>query len=211
MCRENKSPTARGSTGRGEVPKIDAPTVAEHHRQRRANLLAAATRLLGEGSLDAVTLAAVGEAVGLSRSSVYQYFDSTSALLAAVVEDAFPRAAGRIERAMGTAATPVERIDAHVRVALDLATDPTHRSLEALANAPLPPECRARIGELHEEQYAPLRAALTDHGAPDSDLAAGLILGLLQSANRAIAGGAPRDRVLAATLRLIHQGVGSRA
>jgi AcrR family transcriptional regulator len=192
------------------VPKIDAPTVAEHHRQRRADLLAAATRLLAERPLDGVTLASVGEAVGLSRSSVYQYFDSTPALLAAVVEDAFPRAAGRIERAMGAAETPMERIDAYVRVALELATDPTHRSLEALADAPLPPECRARIRELHEEQYAPLRAALLAHGAPDADLAAGLILGLLQSANRAIAGGASRDRVLAATLRLIHQGVAPR-
>jgi AcrR family transcriptional regulator len=193
------------------VPKIDAPTVAEHHRQRRADLLAAATRLLAEGSLDAVTLAAVGEAVGLSRSSVYQYFDSTPALLAAVVEDAFPRAAGRIESVMSTAGTPEERIDAYVRVALELATDPTHRSLEALADAPVPPECRARIRELHEQQYAPLRAAVIAHGTPDPDVAAGLILGLLQSANRAVAGGTSRDRVLTTTLRLIHQGIGSRS
>ena len=191
------------------MPKIDAPTVAEHHRQRRSDLLAAATRLLALGPLDAVTLAAVGEAVGLSRSSVYQYFDSTPALLAAVVEDAFPRAAGRIERAMGTSAAPAERIDAYVRVALELATDPTHRSLEALADAPLPAECRARIRYLHEEQYAPLRAALRDHGAADPDLSAGLILGILQSANRAISGGASSDRVLTETLRLIHGGIGS--
>ncbi len=192
------------------MPKIDAPTVAEHHRRRRADLLAAAIRLLAEGSLDAVTLAAVGEAVGLSRSSVYQYFDSTPALLAAVVEDAFPRAAGRIEGAMGTAETPGQRIDAYVRVALELATDPTHRSLEALADAPLPPECRARIRELHEEQYAPLRAALLARGTPDADLATGLILGLLQGASRAIAAGTPRDVVLAATLRMIHQGLDPR-
>lgn len=193
------------------MPKIDAPTVAEHHRQRRAELLAAATRLLAAGPLDAVTLASVGEAVGLSRSSVYQYFDSTPALLAAVVEDAFPRAAGRLESAMGTAGTPAERIDAYVRVAFDLATDPTHRSLEVLADAPLPAECRARVRELHDEQYAPLRVALVEHGAPDPDLAAGLILGILQSATRAITGGASRDHVLAVTLGMIHQGIGSRA
>jgi AcrR family transcriptional regulator len=192
------------------MPKIDAPTVAEHHRQRREALLAAATRLLAEGPLDCVTLAAVGEVVGLSRSSVYQYFDSTPALLAAVVEDAFPRAAQRLAQEIASAATPAGQIDTYVRVSLELASDPTHRSLEALAEAPLPPECRTRIRELHQQQYQPLRAALVAHGAPDADLAATLILGALHSANRAINGGAPRDRVLAATLRLVRHGVGSQ-
>ena len=61
------------------MPRIDAPTVAEHHAQRRAALLAAAEELLAEQGVEAVTPAAVGARAGLARSSVYQYFSSSPA------------------------------------------------------------------------------------------------------------------------------------
>jgi len=74
-----------------------------------------------------VSLATVGAATGLARSSVYQYFDSTPALLAAVVEDEFPRATERLRSAVTEGVNPAEQIDAFVRTALEMATEPTHR------------------------------------------------------------------------------------
>ena len=56
------------------MPRIDAPTVAEHHVMRRDAIIAAARDLLGTAGASAVTPAAVAGRSGLARTSVYQYF-----------------------------------------------------------------------------------------------------------------------------------------
>jgi len=191
------------------VPRISAATVAEHHSQRRAALIQAGSDLLANEGLDAVTLGAVGAATGLARTSVYQYFDSTPALVAAIVEDAFPRATEQLENAVVRETTPQTQIDRFVSVALDLASDPTHRSLYSLSNADLPIHCRARVRELHASQYAPLLRAVSDLDVPDPELTTRLIAGLVQAAAQAIASGSSRTRVQARTLALIHSGLSS--
>ena len=189
------------------MPKIEAPTVAEHHAQRRAALLSAATELIAANGLDALTLAAVGSATGLARSSVYQYFDSTPALLAALVEDLMPRAAADLAAVIATAGTPSERVDAFVEAVLDTATDPLHRSLSALHNAPLPQGCQSRLAELHELRYAPLRAALVELGVAEPDVTLRLLVGLCAGAVHAVADGAAKRDVLARVLTLVHHGL----
>jgi AcrR family transcriptional regulator len=191
------------------MPRIDAPTVAEHHAQRRAALLAAAEELLAEQGVDAVTPAAVGSRAGLARSSVYQYFASAPAILAAVVEDAFPRATDQLRVAMDEAETPGAQVDAYVTTALALAGDRTHRSLRALAVADLPPQCQSRMDELHRAQSEPLVDALRALGERDAALTARLVSGVVRAAAQAIAEGAPAARVTRRTLALIHEGIGA--
>ena len=191
------------------MPRIDAPTVAEHHAQRRAALLAAAEELLAEQGVEAVTPAAVGARAGLARSSVYQYFSSSPAIVAAVVEDAFPRAIEQLRAAMAATTTPSEQVDAYVTTALRLAGDRTHRSLRALAVADLPEHCQARMDELHREQTTPLVDALKALGAPDPALTAALVSGVVRAAAQAVAEGAPAARVTRRTLALIHEGIGA--
>ncbi|MFN8147396.1 MAG: TetR/AcrR family transcriptional regulator [Candidatus Nanopelagicales bacterium] len=191
------------------MPRIDAPTVAEHHAQRRAALLAAAEELLAEQGVEAVTPAAVGARAGLARSSVYQYFSSSPAIVAAVVEDAFPRAIEQLRAAMAATTTPAEQVDAYVTTALRLAGDRTHRSLRALAVADLPEHCQARMDELHREQTTPLVDALKALGAPDPALTAALVSGVVRAAAQAVAEGAPAARVTRRTLALIHEGIGA--
>ena len=189
------------------MPRIEAPTVAEHHQMRRTALLEAAETVLADQGADALTLAAVGSAAGLARSSVYQYFASTGDLMAAVVEDAFPRGNQRLSEAVAAAPTPRAKIDAYVVTALEMATDRTHRSLQALAAADLPLECRARMAQLHMEQSAPLRDALEALGDPSPDITARLVLGVVRAASTLVVEGVPvpeaRDRVL----DLVHDGV----
>jgi AcrR family transcriptional regulator len=193
------------------VPKIDAPTVAEHSSRRRAALLAAGGDLLASGGADAVTLAGVGAATGLARSSVYQYFDSAPALLAAVVEDVFPRSTDQLRAAVDRADTPSAKVDAYVATAIDLAADVSHRSIYALAGASLPEHCRARIGELHEQQFAPLREAVAELGVADPALSTRLLLGVLQSATQAVVEGAPKAKVTREVLAFVHEGIAGPA
>ncbi len=189
------------------MPKIAAATVAEHNEQRRAALLAAATELLAEQGIDGVTLGAVGAAAGIARSSVYQYFDSAPALIAAVVEDVMPRAGAQLAEAMASADSPWGRVDAFVVSVLDTATDATHRSLRALEHSQLPPECLARVAELHREQYQPLAAALIQLGAQEPELVMRFVLATVGAASTAILAGAPRDVALTQALRFIHEGI----
>jgi len=193
------------------MPKIDAPTVAEHHRRRREALLAATERLLAEEGVDGVTLGAVGAQAGLARSSVYQYFDSAPALLAALVEDRMPRSLAQLGADTADAGDPAARVDAFIRSALRTTTDTTHRALSAVADADLPEECAARLAELHLGQQAPLRAALADLGDPDPALTAQLVMGLVDSATRAVERGATLDAVVDRTLALVHSGLGAAA
>jgi len=189
------------------MPRISAPTVAEHRVRQRDTLLHAATELLVEGGVNAVTPAAVGAAAGLARPSVYQYFSSGADILASVIEDAFPRANEALRVALESANGPAERLDIYVRVSLRLARDGAHRPAAALAAAQLPDECMARLRELHHEQAAPFLRALEELKTPQLELTAQLLGGVLEAAMRAIESGASLDAVTERTLTLVRAAV----
>ncbi|MHB8186038.1 MAG: TetR/AcrR family transcriptional regulator [Dermatophilaceae bacterium] len=185
------------------MPRISAPTVAQHRVRQRDALLHAATELLVSGGVSAVTPAAVGAAAGLARPSVYQYFSSGADILAAVIEDAFPRANQSLQVALDAAIGPAEKLDAYVRETLRLAAEGAHRPAAALAAAQLPSECLARLRELHREQAAPFMDALQALAVPELQLTAQLLGGVLEAAMGAVEGGASLAVVTDLTLALV--------
>lgn len=188
------------------MPRIDAPTVAEHHELRRRALIAAGRTLLGEKGPDAVTPGAVGAAAGIARSSVYQYFSSTSELVAAIVEDAFESANATIRDALAATTDPRGRLEAYLTVSLALATGPSHRMFDEVDPASLPDATRARIDALHREQLAPLADAVASCGAPEPHLAVHLVAGMLHASARAIQAGADPAETERALLRAVRSG-----
>lgn len=191
------------------MPRISAPTVAEHRVRQREALLSAATDILVADGLAAVSPASVGAAAGLARSSVYQYFDSSAALLAAIVEDAFPRADAAILRAVEAAPDPAAKVDAYVRAVLRLAADGTYRPAAVLAAAELPGACRVRLDELYDRQAEPLAAAVRDLGVPDPVLTVRLVRGALRAAIDAVDAGAPARSVTRRTLEFVRAALGT--
>jgi len=189
------------------MPKISAPTVAEHRVRQRDALLHAATELLVDGGVNAVTPAAVGAAAGLARPSVYQYFSSGADILAAVIEDAFPRANEALRVALESADGPAEELDTYIRVSLRLAREGAHRPAAALQAAQLPDECRARLRELHREQAEPFLRALKELGTPDLQVTAQLLGGVIEAAMAAIESGASLPAVTERTLTLVRAAV----
>jgi AcrR family transcriptional regulator len=158
-----------------------------------------------------VTPAAVGATAGLSRPSVYQYFSSGADTLAAVIEDALPRANEALRVALESATGPAEQIDTYVRVSLRLAHEGTHRPAAALAAAQLPDECVARLRDLYHEQAAPFLHALKELGTPELQLTAQLLGGVLEAAMGAIESGASLTAVTERTLTLVHAAVAGGA
>jgi AcrR family transcriptional regulator len=169
------------------VPKIDAPTVVEHHARQRRALLDATRALLAETG-EAPSMAAVGRRAGLARSSVYQYFSSPEALLDAVVTDVFPDWAQQVQRHVDAARTPGERVWAYVEANLELFAGSERAVARALARVVDPGVLQGPMQEFHARLQLPLRDALTDLGEPDVAAMAETIDALVLHASRESAG-----------------------
>ena len=189
------------------MPRISAPTLAEHQARQRRALIEATMDILASEGVGAVSPATVGRRAGLARSSVYQYFDSTESIIATAVEEAFTPATAALAAALAAAKTPEDRIDAYVHETLSLAEAGAHRAAAALARAELPPVCRSRLAELHAEQARPLLEAVSELGVTPPGPTAELLGGLIQVAMRQVESGMPTQEAASRVLALIHHGL----
>jgi AcrR family transcriptional regulator len=179
------------------MPRIDAPTVAEHHARRQADLVEAAVRLLTREGAAAVTPAAVASAAGLARSSVYQYYPSTGALLGAAVIETFHRALATITAAVDAHPGAAERVGAYVAASVDAAAN-GHLPTGPVPTGDLPQECREGIVRLHDELGEPLITALAALGVDDPAGTAALVHGVVRAAAGRVERGEPLESVRAA-------------
>lgn len=190
------------------MPRIEAPTVAEHSAMRRRQVVAAAVETLTERGVAGFTPAVVAKRAGIARSSIYQYYPSTEALLAAAIVGMLEGSRDSVAAAMGGGRNPAEKVTAYVRQAFADATS-GHGSVSLdLAGVEVPSECRAQVRDLHDQILTPLRQALVDLDVSDPDLTAMLISGLVNSAVSAAAHGAPRDALEQATVAFVLRGLG---
>ena len=168
------------------MPRIEAPTVAEHHARQHRALLDAARSLLAE-TASVPSMGAVARRAGLARTSVYQYFDSADQLLAAVVADVFPDWSRRVLERVGAARTPADRIWAYVEANVELFTGTEQIVARALTRVVAPDVLRGPMEAFHAGLRVPLLEALTDHGEPEPPAIAELIATLVVSAARSAA------------------------
>ena len=168
------------------MPRIDAPTIAEHRDQRRADLLAAGHELVLAGGPRAVTMTAVAARAGLSRTAVYEYFASTEDLLAAVLGERMAAWTAEVESALAAAESPQDKVATYVRVSLELIKDGSHGLLVLLSAETLPTHVRRQLSELHATLAAPLSAAVRELGVPDVDVATRYVQGVVEAAARRV-------------------------
>ena len=190
------------------MPKIDAPTVAEHRANQERALLAAARQLALAGGRAAVTPSAVGAAAGLARSSVYKYFQTADEILERVAATGFEDWGTRVNAAVGRASDADAQIEAYVEATLELAGSGAHRAAVLAGGQPRDHAARERLALAHHKLAAPLRAALADRGDPDPDLTADLIDGALSRAIGQLDAGRPVDQVVPMTLAFVRRAVG---
>ncbi|GAA4484993.1 TetR/AcrR family transcriptional regulator [Rhodococcus olei] len=171
------------------MPRISAPTVAEHRAAQRRALLDAAREVLAEGTPEIPGFAEVAARAGLARSSIYQYFKSRQHLLDALIEDSFPRWSRRVEEEMAAAGPPDRRVLAYVRANLDLVAEGEHAIASAIASIAPSERINEAGAEMHRQLSAPLIAALSDLGVPDSAETADLVNAVVHAATRQIEAG----------------------
>lgn len=176
---------------------------------RRSAILQAAMTLLTNDGAAAVTPASVAGVAGLARSSVYQYYASTGALIGASVEETFHRSLAAVEAAMRRARTPRGRLTSYVDASLEAAMA-GHEPTMAYAGVELPPEFQVRLAELHAALTRPLLDALHENGVRDASGVAELIRGVIVAGARQVREGETAAVVRARVRRFVLASLGLR-
>jgi AcrR family transcriptional regulator len=162
------------------VPKISAPSIAEHREARRDALLAAATQLMLSGT--PFTVAQVATEVGLSRSAVYEYYASAADLVADVLVDEMALWVDEISPMVEAENEPLARIETWVRGVLGYVKDGRHVLVKSAGSVELPEARRVQVTSMHRELVAPLVQALTELEVPDIRQYSAFCWGVLDSA-----------------------------
>lgn len=187
------------------MPKIQAPTLAQHREQRRDALVEAATTVMRESGT--VTMAAVAEHTGLSRSAVYEYYRSAADLIADVVVDELAAWTDHLAIAVEHIDDPRQRLEMWIRAALAYVADGRHALVRAAGDASLPPVRRAQVQAMHRELAAPVLTSLRDLGVGDADRIASYVWGVVETATRHIEAGRPADVEIDAAIAFALAGV----
>jgi AcrR family transcriptional regulator len=171
-----------------QVPRIQAPTVAEHRAAQHRALLDAARQILAETG-EPPTLSRVAARAGLARPSLYQYFKSAEDLLNAVVQDVFPRWSARVTAAMDAAPTPADRVLAYVRTNFELITEGEHALATVLAEVAPGDTVAEQSRAMHRQLLEPLAETLRHLGVPTVPETAEMINAIVFAGSRLIESG----------------------
>lgn len=191
------------------MPRIQAPTVAEHRAAQRTALLDAVRDLLSEGATEAPALADVAQRAGLARSSVYSYFSSREDLLDALVADTFPRWSGYVHQRMARRSTPGGKVLAYVDANVHLVARGDHALAMTLASVARSDTLAQSTHLLHDELRTPLVAALREHGSSDPDRTAELVQALVYAVSRMVEDGVSERRARGLAHELLEPYLGS--
>ena len=171
------------------MPRIETETLAQHRDWRRNQLIEAAASIALESGGSAVTVAAVAQRAGLSRTSVYEYFGSSADLIADLVLEELNDFAHYLRDALAETEQPVESIAAWIQSALTYIADGRHLLAKALNATSLPQERTAAIGAAHRALLAPLVTGLAAMGVKDNQRALLFIQAITDASTKRIEGG----------------------
>ena len=177
------------------MPRISAPTVAEHRERRRADLLEAAAALIRRGHT--FTVAEVANEVGLSRSAVYEYYSSAADLIADVMVDELADWVDVLRSATLVNTTPMGKVEGWISAVLSYVIDGRHALLRAAGSIELPATRRAQVHTMHAELMSPLVDALNALGDIDPSQLARYVWGVVEASIERIESGAcePTDEI----------------
>ncbi len=202
------------------MPKISAPTVAEHRARTHEALLDAVSALIAERGYDAVSMADIARRAGVARTAIYNYApDKSTLLIAAASRDAVEMKSA-IDQAVevGGLDAPA-RLAAVLRLLLLTMTTSTERLLavravhgnldaEQLERATMP----FRLG-FGEQVTSIIEAGILEGSfAPSDDLelTVTLVSGAFEAAlDRVIADPASGESIAATTIAFVRRALGA--
>lgn len=120
------------------MPKIEAPTVREHHAMVKAKLIGATEAILREKGPDSLSAGAVAEQAGIARNSIYRYVDSVDDLKLLALEQHVPRWSEAVFSQVDPEADPSEKLASFAVASLRQTQDSSHGFLMSLMRTARP-------------------------------------------------------------------------
>jgi AcrR family transcriptional regulator len=171
------------------MPRIATQTLAQHRDWRRGQLIDAAASIAMQSGGQAVTVAAVAQRAGLSRTSVYEYFASSSDLVADLVVDELNGFANYLTEEIAQANSPSQCIELWIKGALTYIADGRHLLAKALNATTLPQERAHQIRVAHRALLAPLMDSLEKLKVQDVQQALAFIQAVTDASTKRIEAG----------------------
>ncbi len=171
------------------MPKIQAPSIAAHRELRRQQLINAAMELALSGGAESITVSAVAQKAGLSRSSIYEYFSSSADLIADLVLEELDYYTARLAEAIKDAQDPFEKIELWIAEGLRYVEDGRHMLVKSLNTVSTPEYRKDEIALGHRRLISPLREALAQSGIKEVASAAAFLQSVTDAATKRIEAG----------------------
>jgi AcrR family transcriptional regulator len=192
------------------MPRIETETLAEHRDWRRSQLIDAAASIAMESGGAAITVAAVAQRAGLSRTSVYEYFGSGSELVADLVIDELGSFAETLNAAVADCKDAQCVVTCWVKGALTYIADGRHLLAKALNATAMPQSRSQQIGMAHRALMAPLVKAVTDLGIKDAHRALSFIQAITDASTKRIESGHDAEEEIAYATTFCINGLSSK-
>jgi len=168
------------------MPRIEAASIDEHVRRQTSKITASARVIFARKGFRRTDMADIAAEVGLARNSLYRYFPNKDYILLACIEEDMAPHLEWLETLTDRFPDARERVLAWVDAQFDLATGPSHVTMEFMAEVNSGgAELTRRVSELHAAPNRALQHALAEF--PE------------QSANAALHAAMIGNMVLAAT------------
>jgi AcrR family transcriptional regulator len=191
------------------MPRIEAPTVAEHHAARAAELSRLAVEIVETDGAAALTVAELARRAGLSRPSLYSYFQSRDDLVTTICEQAVTVWAEEVIATMEEETDPLLRLRAFITAQLEAAAASKHQAAFALLESGLSREGHERVMAAHAPLQAALREAVEQIGLETAAAVVPMVQAVVSSAYGQIRAGADADRVMRGASRFVEGGLGA--
>lgn len=189
------------------MPKISAPTVAEHRAAQRAALLRAGEAVLLEAGLAAVNPRNVCERAGLGRSSFYDYFSTKDDLLVAIAIGAIERWDAEVEELLSGVEPGLPELRRFVDATMTMTAEGKHDLAGALRDADLSPSSLEDVMTLHTALLRPVIRVLEDLGIERTQSTASLVQGILGAGVQLVSHGVAPQTVADEVYLLLTRGL----
>ncbi len=168
----------------GDVPE---PSTTD---ARRDAIVGIAQHIVTTQGPEAVTMAHLAQASGLSRPAVYQYFASSSHVLAELVLNDMADLGNELDRLLAGISDPMERVRAWIHYSVGYLSTGEHQAIMAISHQSLPADTIGVIRAMHGLFMEQLGRPLGQLGVESPESLTGLIYAAVAAAAGRIASGA---------------------
>jgi len=154
--------------------------------ERQESIVLVALELLAVGGPQAVTMKAVAEMTGLSRPAIYQYFSSSSHILAELVINEMADLTNTLENLLREVKDPLEKVRVWVHYSLVHLSTTDHALIQEISRQYLPDDQRGVIRALHGLLMGTIIEPLEALNIKDAPSVCGLIYGSVAAAAQRI-------------------------